>query len=258
MARFTDVIIAISEIQKRELFEKFRIAPPGKIKTIRLGFDLKPFLTCKSLKGKFRKSLGIDHDTFTIGIVGRLAPIKNHKMFFDAANIFVTQNPDIQVKFVVVGDGELRNKLEDYCNKLGLNNQVIFCGWTRNVSAVYADLDCLALTSLNEGTPVSIIESMAASVPVISTDVGGVRDLLGKQDNSINLDGIKVCERGILSPKNDPFGFEKGVKYLLNNEDSRREGRIKRARSFVEKMYSKERLLDDIESLYNELQASAK
>jgi len=257
IAKLTDVIIAISETQKKELAQEFHIAPPGKIKTIRLGFDLEPFFTCKSLKGKFRKSLGIDHDTFTIGIIGRLAPIKNHRMFFDAANIFVAQNPDIQVKFVVVGDGELRNELEDYCQKLGLSKNVIFCGWIKNIPMVYTDLDILALTSLNEGTPVSIIESMAASVPVISTDAGGVRDLLGEPDNSIHMDGFKVCERGILSPKNDPFSFEKGIKYLLEDEDGKREGRLKRARLFVKKMYSQERLLTDIELLYTELQTSS-
>lgn len=258
IAKLTDVIIAISETQKKELAQEFRIAPQDKIKTIQLGFDLKPFLTCRSLKGKFKKSLGIDPDIVTIGIVGRLAPIKNHRMFFDAAKIFVAQNPGIRVKFVVVGDGELRNELEDYCKKINLNNQVIFCGWIRNVSDVYADLDLLALTSINEGTPVSIIESMAASVPVISTDAGGVHDLLGATDPSISSDGFEVCERGIISPKGDPLSFAKGLKFLLKDEKSNRAGRLKRARLFVKKMYSQKRLLADMESLYHELQTSSK
>ncbi|HUV59717.1 MAG TPA: glycosyltransferase [Desulfatiglandales bacterium] len=256
LARFTDVIIALSGIQKKELVEKFRIAPTDKIKTVQLGFDLRPFLGSEALKGQFRRSLGISNDTLLIGIVGRLVPIKNHFMFFNAAQFFLEHNPDANIKFIVIGDGELRDGLEGYSTKLGLDDHVVFCGWMRNVPMVYADLDILALTSSNEGTPVSIIESMASSVPVIATDAGGVIDLLGPSDGLHKSDGFEVCERGILCRKNDAQGFTKGLKYLIDGNIQEKQKRLMRARSFAIERFSEKRLLNDIESLYIELMAN--
>jgi len=174
LAAMTDTIIAICKSQANELIGRYHIAPASKIKTVRLGFDLESFGENDRPKGEFRKSLGIDSETILIGIIGRLVAIKNHKMLFDAARIFLDQNPEIRVKFVVIGDGELREELIGYCQQDGLSDDVLFCGWERDLPTVYADLDILALTSVNEGTPVSMIEAMASSVPVISTDAGGV------------------------------------------------------------------------------------
>jgi GT2 family glycosyltransferase len=256
LARLTDVIIAISETQKRDLSEKFHIAPARKINTIELGFDLKPFLRNGALRGQFRHSFGINNDTILIGIIGRLVPIKNHKVFFQAAKLFLDQNPGVQAKFVVVGDGELRNELEYYCQELGLTSHVKFCSWIRNVSLVYADLDILALTSENEGTPVSIIEAMASSVPVISTNAGGVLDLLGPPDGVPFSDGFVVCERGILCRKDDALGFAKGLKYIIESDLREKQKRLMLARSFVKERFSDKRLLHDLESLYIELMAT--
>jgi glycosyltransferase involved in cell wall biosynthesis len=253
----TDVIIAISEIQKRELVYKYRIAPADKIKIIELGFNLSPFLSCNLLKGQFRRRFGIDDDTLLVGIIGRLAPIKNHMMFLKAAKLFLENNPGIPVKFLVVGDGELRHELEAYCNKQGLSNHVLFCGWVRDVPSVYADLDILALTSINEGTPVSIIEAMASSIPVIATDAGGVPDLLGIPVNLSQSNGVTVCERGILCRNDDVSRFSNGLKYLAENGISQKEECIKRARVFVEQRYSQERLLNDIEETYLKLMEKA-
>ncbi len=253
LARLTDVIIAISETQKRDLSEKFKIAPAEKINTVELGFDLRPFLRSGVLKGQFRQSLGINNDTLLVGIVGRLVSIKNHMMFLKAARLFLERNPGVPTKFMVVGDGELRDELETYSQQLGLSDHMIFCGWIKNVPVLYADLDILALTSANEGTPVSIIEAMASSVPVISTDAGGVQDLLGPPDGLPSSDGFVVCERGILCRKNDALGFAKGLRYLMEGDTREKQKRLIRARSFVKGRFSEERLLHDIESLYLEL-----
>jgi len=253
MAKETDVLVAISETQKKELADKYRIAPSKKIKRVELGFDLKPFLNGKALKGHFRREIGIDEDTILIGIVGRLVPVKNHSMFLKVAKILLEQNHGIRVKFIVVGDGELRDKLEDYCEKMRLSSYVHFCGWMRNLPFLYADLDILTLTSLNEGTPVSIIEAMASSVPVISTNAGGVLDLLGPPDGSPLSNGFVVHEHGILCRKNDAFGFANGLKYLLEIDIKEKEERLARARFFVEHKFSEKRLIHDIESLYLEL-----
>ncbi|MCP4107450.1 MAG: glycosyltransferase [Desulfobacteraceae bacterium] len=250
LARVTDAVIAISDTQKQELAGKYQIAEAGKIRNIELGFDLHPFFSSNSRKGQLRQRLGIGSDTLLIGIIGRLVPIKNHKMFFNSAKLFLEQNPGIQVKFIIVGDGELREELKAYCREKDMADHVIFCGWIKNVPFVYADIDIIALTSLNEGTPVSIIESMAASVPVIATDAGGVKDLLGNKEKGVkNNPGFQICERGILCQKNDAQGFASGLKYLAADTGGK-SGRIKRARFFVENRFDHKRLLHDIESLY--------
>ena len=253
LARSTDVIVSISRTQKEALSEKFRIAPASKIKTIPLGFDLTPFLKSHELRGRFRHSLGINDDALLIGMIGRLVPIKCHVMFLDAAKIFLDQNPGINVKFVVVGDGELREELTGYSDRKGLSDHVLFCGWRRDLPDVYADVDILALTSLNEGTPVSIIEAMASSTPVIATNAGGVFDLLGPQDGRPAYHGFTVCRRGVLCRKEDAIGFAKGLKYLVELDNVGREALVREARVFVEQAFSEKRLLNDMESLYLDL-----
>jgi GT2 family glycosyltransferase/glycosyltransferase involved in cell wall biosynthesis len=250
LAKSTDVIIAISKTQKDDLSTRFRIAPSARIKTIPLGFDLRPYLESNELKGCFRRSLGLEEATFLVGIVGRLVPIKHHVMFLDAAGLFLKRNPGIKVKFVLVGDGELREMLTVYCEQKGLTEHVIFCGWRRDLPEVYADLDVLALTSLNEGTPVSIIEAMAASTPVIAADAGGVLDLLGPKDGGSASAGFVLCERGLLCKKGDAAGLAEGLTYLATRRSAEIEEMVERARSFVKKSFSADRLVNDVETLY--------
>ncbi len=249
LAEITDKVIAISKSQTDELIDTYHIAPANKIETVKLGFDLDPFTTNEPLRGGFRKSLGIDAQTILIGIIGRLVAIKNHRMFFNAARIFLHQNPQIPAKFLVIGDGELRDELIEYCQRHGLSNEVLFCGWKRDLPHIYADLDILALTSVNEGTPVSIIEAMASSVPVISTDAGGVRDLLGPLRTNIVTNGFKVCQRGLLCSQDNAKGFATGLSFLLTNSIIREEI-SNEARVFARQAYRKERLFNEMESLY--------
>ncbi len=249
----TDAVVAISRTQKRDLSERFHIASAAKIKTIPLGFNLKPFLQSDMLKGRFRSSLGISDDTLIVGIVGRLVPVKRHVLFLDAARVFLENHPNMKVQFVIIGDGELRKPLERYMKEKGLNEYVRFCGWRRDLPEVYADVDILGLTSLNEGTPVSIIEAMAAATPVISTDAGGVFDLLAPKNGPPASEGFVVCKRGILCHKEDPIGFAKGLAHLVQMDPSRRESLVRESRNFVQKRFSERRLLKDVEALYLDL-----
>ncbi len=253
IARLTNVIIAISETQREELVEKYRIAPARKVRTIELGFDLSPFLNGHAWQGNFRKKLGVGGQTITIGIIGRLVPIKNHRMFLRSARMLLDAHPGMEICFVIVGDGECRLEMEDYCREIGMSDHVVFWGWERSIQEVYGDLDVLALTSLNEGTPFSIIEAMASSVPVIATLAGGVQDLLGYSGRNIPEHGFAVCERGILCRKNDWEGFAKGLDYLVHEDREKRSRRIQAAREFVISRYSQDRLITDIEKLYLEL-----
>ena len=254
LANFTTSIIAISESQKKELSEFYRICDANKIKTIKLGFELTPFINCVKQKGRLRKKLSLTEDVLLVGIVGRMAPIKNHKMFLDAAKLVVEQCMVRNIRFILVGDGELRKSLENYVCDIGLQEHVIFHGWEKDIPMVYADLDILALTSLNEGTPVSIIEAMSAKVPVLTTGVGGVKDLLG------NIEAVqpesaafKVCKRGILCPKEDPHAFFSALKYMMESNYLSNNKRFLNAQDYVVRNYSVYRLIEEMESLYESL-----
>jgi glycosyltransferase involved in cell wall biosynthesis len=126
----------------------------------------------------------------------------------------------------------------------------MFLGNRADVEKIYSALDIVALTSLNEGTPLSLIEGMAARRPVISTIVGGVRDLLG--DATEEIEGFKVCERGIGIADRSVSGYTKGLLYLAENGRLRK-SLAEKGRAFVEAEYSKDRLVDDIAKVYRSL-----
>ena len=119
LAKVTDVIIVLSEKQRRDLYRKYKIAGWHKLRIIPLGFDLEPFYNCKQYRGQFRKELGIGKDTILYGIVGRLVPIKNHRLFLEIAKTIIEEVAK-DVKFVIVGDGELRQELEEYSRILNI------------------------------------------------------------------------------------------------------------------------------------------
>ena len=118
---------------------------------------------------------------------------------------------------------------------------------------VYSDLDILSLTSLNEGTPVSVIEAMASRVPVISTDAGGVVDLVGKSDHRHRTNGFRVCERGVLCRKDDAVGFANGIRFIMDMPAQNKDLMLDRACAFVKQKYSRKRLIQNIEDLYLDL-----
>jgi len=257
LASMTDILIAISQNQKKILIEKYHIGNDQKIRIIELGLELSPFFRAglhrKDMKAGFRHHYGIPEDVVLIGIVGRLVPIKNHQLFLRAAKQLLENDPDTSMQFVVVGDGDLRRRLEAYCEALGITAYVKFTGWVKDMPMVYAGLDLLALTSSNEGTPVSIIEAMAASVPVISTDVGGVCDLLGKSLPEAKTRGFVISERGVLCHAHDADGFIRGLSYLIHEDRIVQQKRIQAARRYAEHHFDKDRLIRDIESLYEDL-----
>lgn len=237
---FTCQIITVSESIKKELIA-LKIAKGGKIKVIALGLELDRFLGVPVRDGP-----GIN-----IGIVGRLVPIKNHRLFLDAADNVLKYNPQKKTRFKIIGGGQLRPELEAYCARLKLGAYVDFLGWQKDLAKVYADLDIVALTSINEGTPLSLIEAMASSKAVVATDAGGVKDLLGRETHPAIVPeaDFKILERGIMTSTDDPLGFARAL-ILLSQQDELRLSLGRAARVFVEARFSKERLIKDIEDLY--------
>jgi len=240
LSRITDKVIVVSNIQKDEIQRYLRMSE-SKIALIPLGFDLGRFLnyTTDSKRDSIREELGISRNATVVAIVGRLTSIKNHRMFLEVAREIKRQRSSMSIKFLIVGDGELRSRLLSLSETLGIGRDVVFAGWRRDMEDIYYASDIVALTSLNEGTPVSIIEALASGKAVVATDAGGVRDIV--------RDGVW----GFVVAKNDVGAFAERVLTLLDDGDKRTEfGR--RGRDFVKRRHSKERLIYALQELYRE------
>lgn len=249
----TDRIIVLSEQQRREINEKFHVGRADQFVVVPLGIDTSVYADWRARREPMRKELGAADTDILIGIVGRLTEIKNHMLFLSAAGSYrktVGADNNRRVRFLIVGDGNLRAQLEEQARLLGLGDAVDFLGTRSDPENFYPALDIVALTSHNEGTPLTLIEAMANARPVIATTVGGVPDLLG-QRRSLD-DGFEVHDRGLAVRPGDASGFASGLAGLIDDSELRRE-LGERGRSFVTQNYSKERLIKDIANLYQDL-----
>ncbi|MCH2214112.1 MAG: glycosyltransferase [Flavobacteriales bacterium] len=248
LASVSTRIIAISEKQKQELSEEHKICEAGKIEVIPLGFDLDRFQKGIAKKREvFREEFSLQKDDVAVSIVGRLVPIKNHELFFDAIK-WVIPRLDKRIKGFVVGDGESRIHLEHYCRKIGLsfsdnsddNVDIYFTSWVKNVDYVNAGSDIIALTSKNEGTPVSLIEAQASDTPIVSTRVGGIEDVV--------ISG----KTALLSHLDRPDQFFENLLKLSDNK-SMRDTFGEQGWSFVKDKFHYKRLVNDVTKFYDKL-----
>jgi len=240
----TDRIVAVSESQRKELTDLYRVASADKIVAIPLGFNLEPFLAVRKDQSLMRAAIGCSTDGILAGWVGRLTPIKAPKLLLDCAAL--ARDAGVAASFVLVGDGELRSACESQIYDEQLGQIVRILGWQRDLPAIYAGLDLVISTSVNEGTPVALLEAMASGCPFVATDVGGVCDLMvgaGKQ-----MDGMTVFKNGILVPR-DANVLSRAVRYLAGNAALRKEMGLA-GRAFVREQFSYARLADDLEELY--------
>ena len=246
----TDKIVVISRQQFEEIHEKFGVGKREQFEIIPLGIDLETFTDWRAKRDILRQEVGASDSDILVGLVGRLTEVKNHPLFLQVIKIWQDKAQMSNVKFIIIGDGHLRETLESEAAALGIEKSVIFLGNRNDTDVFYAGLDIIALTSLNEGTPLSLIEAMANEKPVISTVVGGVKDLLGEV--SEQKDGFQVRERGVSVVSGEAENFYKGLLYLVNN-DKIRETFGQSGKRFVETNYGKARLTADIKKMYREL-----
>jgi len=233
LAARTDVLVAVSPEIRDELVE-LKIAPESRFQVVPLGLDLDPYLRVTQPSGKLRAALGIGADVPLVGIVGRLVPVKDHSTMLAAMNLL----PGVHL--AVIGDGELRSRLEAEVRQLGILDRVHFSGWWEDVPVAMSDLDVVALSSRQEGTPVAIIEALATARPVVATDVGGVSHVV--------TDGL----HGYLVPPGDPQAMADRLGNLLGDPANRsRMGEC--GREAVRTRFGQERLVADIRVLYQEL-----
>jgi glycosyltransferase involved in cell wall biosynthesis len=239
LALRTDALIAISDQVAHDLLQTYRIARARQLHIVPLGFDLRPLIAISSEdRARARHALQIPEQTIVVTTVGRLTAIKQQDLFLRMAHQLVRR--DGCYVFLVVGDGELRQELESAAGDLGLQPYVRFLGWRGDLDTIYGATDIFVLTSRNEGTPVALIEAMAAGIASASTDVGGVRDV-------ITHPGV-----GALVPFGNVNALTSAV-VALSREPVQRAEIGRRARESVRKRYDVRRLVDDIAVLYRQL-----
>jgi glycosyltransferase involved in cell wall biosynthesis len=166
-----------------------------------------------------------------------LVPIKDLPTLLRAAQLVRERRPDC--RFAIVGDGSERERLEAESRALGLDGSVRFFGWRRDLPAVFGDLDVVVNSSINEGTPVSLIEALAADRPVVATRVGGTPDLL------------RNGEHGWLVPPQQPEALAGAILEALERPAEARR-RARRGREHVLAHHDVSRLVEDLDSLYRE------
>ncbi len=234
LGRLSDCITTETNALRQDLIS-FKIAPQEKIKVVPLGLELDQFVELSSYRGLLRKKLGLQEHTIIVGIVARLVPIKAVDIFLHSAKRLLSVNDNVH--FVIVGDGELRFDLEARVEELGLTRYVTFTGFWKDLREVYADFDIVALTSLNEGCPVSIIEALAAGKPVVATAVGGVKDV------------IQHGENGLLVAPGDTDGIARAFADLINSP-SKRQQLGSQGKKTVFERFTIQKSVDSMEQLY--------
>ena len=239
LARWSDELVAVTPRVRDELLA-MRIGRPERFSVVPLGFELERFLEADTSRGQLRAELGVGESTRLVGIVARLVPIKAHEVFFEAMADLRSRGIDAHA--VIVGDGDRRAELGALVERLGLAGSTHFLGWRADLARIYADLDVVALSSRNEGSPVALIEAMAAARPVVSTDVGGVADV------------VTHGRTGWLVPMDDAPALARQMADVLASAD-RGATCAAAARRHVFQTYGADRLVSDVDALYTRLLA---
>jgi glycosyltransferase involved in cell wall biosynthesis len=235
----SSALVTVSESVQQDLVA-LRVARADRIRVVPLGLELTPFAG-ELARGALRSEAGFDPRAPLVGMVGRLAPVKDVPTFLQAARVLLDSRPD--VRFSLVGDGDERAALESQARALGLGGALHFHGWRRDLPAVYGDLDVVVNSSRNEGTPVALIEALAAARPVVATAVGGTPDLLAGGAH------------GTLVAPGDPAALARAIAAALN-DPAAAQARARQGRAHVLEHHAVARLVRDMDSLYRELLAA--
>jgi glycosyltransferase involved in cell wall biosynthesis len=240
LAHVTDRLVAISPQIRAELLDDQRIGRADQYRVVPLGFDLRRLAAVDDrCRAAARQALGIPEGSKVVTTVGRLTAIKQHELFLETAAL-VRQRHAATV-FLIVGDGERRPALEELAQQLGLADRTRFLGWRRDLEQVYGATNVFLLTSRNEGTPVALIEAMAAGCAAVSTDVGGVRDVIA----DASMGGVA------------PFGDARRLADLVDHHLASDRPRSPDVRRRIVDTFGLDRLIENIERLYHELVDSA-
>lgn len=233
LARFSSAVIAISPRQAADLIDAG--LPRKKVRIIPLGLPLERFAN-GSARGDARSALKIGDDETVIGMVARLVPVKDPFLMVDAVAELSLNDPSTSL--LIVGDGPLREEVEAHARHRGVHVRVLT--WRADLENIYPAMDVVALSSKNEGSPVALIEALAAGRPVASTNVGGVADLLA--------DG----EYGHLADEATPTGLAGAIARAIETDPAQ----LALARRSALDRFGSDRLIRDISALYEGLAAA--
>ncbi|MEP6683355.1 MAG: glycosyltransferase [Parafilimonas sp.] len=248
LARITTKIIAISEWQTKELTEIYSIIPAKKIRTIPIGIeDGKKNIDPVKQRCLFRKKYAVEEDVIAIGIAGRIVAIKNLKLFIQVAAKLLSSSSK-KLCFFIIGDGILKKQIEKECTTLNIHYtentgekaNIIFTSWIEDIMPAMHAMDIVALTSNNEGTPMSLIEAQFCGKPVVATNAGGVRDI------------VLNNETGFLAEPGDAEMLYQKLKLLVENNELRNTMGNKAA-EFARSNFSKQKEIESYNQLYKSL-----
>ena len=236
LARATDVILSLSKQQKADLVDRYQIAPADKVRVVPLGLDLDRFRAVdRTDRGALRHELGLELTTPLVLAVGRIVPIKRFDLLIEA---FVRQvQAGSSAHLAIAGDGASEDKAVLEKAAAPARDRIHFLGWRRDQDVLYRDADVLALTSDNEGTPVTVIEALSSGLPVVATRVGGVEDIVSE-------------EMGTLVAPGEVQDISRALGRALDRPAQVLDDRI---RDQVTARFSHRRLIRDITALYDEL-----
>nr|WP_242692229.1 glycosyltransferase [Aridibaculum aurantiacum] len=233
--KITTAAIALSETQKHDLVHVYKVLPENKIRVVPLGFAYPSSENGATLRNNFRQQYGLQEPDIAIGIVGRIVPVKDHFFFLEIVETYMKSYPGSRVAFFVIGDGDLRRQLEARLAEISISysnsaisdyTRVVFTSWLQDMDMVMTGLDIVVLTSLNEGTPLSMIEAQYFRRPVVCTNVGGVKDTM--------VDG----ETGYLVENRNTASFVEKLHRLVESEQLR-SAMGEAAHAFVLQKFSK-------------------
>jgi glycosyltransferase involved in cell wall biosynthesis len=241
LARWTDAVVAVSPAIAREL-QSQRLAPRRSLETIPLGLELARFTRHIPSNG-LRDELGFDRADKLVGFVGRLVAIKDVPTLLAALPLVQRRVPS--ARLVLVGDGPERESLQRFVHEQGIEAWVRFLGFRTDLEHVYPALDVVVNSSLNEGTPVALIEAMAAGIPVVATEVGGTPDVL------------EYGALGEMVPPRNPGKLAEAIERCLRGGTAVT-SKTALGRERAIQRYGSARLCRDIEALYSRLLAVRK
>lgn len=242
----SQAVVALSSELKRELTEQYKIVPPVRCKIIPLGFHLDKFRYVANNRESSRKKLGLPVGKILIGTIGRMVPIKNQLLFLKSVQL-LKEDHKKRVHLLFVGEGAEKEKLVSYVKEKGMEDSVTFFNWQREMLPFYQALNYFVLPSLNEGTPVTIIEAMASGIPILASRVGGIPDLLGKVEKEMGHK-VSLAERGILFlPEEASLGA--ALDYCLDHPQIF-DPILPRAKESIFDTFSSRKLIFNISSLY--------
>jgi glycosyltransferase involved in cell wall biosynthesis len=236
LARITDRIVTISVRQREDITRRFGIAPARKVATVPLGLELGSLLKLEDRAGG-RLTVPTELEDVVVGYVGRLVSIKSLDTLVRGVAIARARLP--KIRLLIAGDGEERPRLEQLVGELGLTDRVEFLGWRSDLASLYRRMHVFVLTSINEGTPVSLIEAMAAGVPVVASSVGGVPDV------------VDAGVTGVLVPPRQPEAVAAAIVAAIVEPD-RAAVMAARARQSVRERFDSARLVQETEAMYRE------